>query len=156
MNEKLTSNLAKIKDPEAVENILCNYLFRFEVFVRETEAGGGWTLEMAGVGRGTGVGDSARGEPLALPTDQVPNPWQHPMPESPFAEMIALLQERGQEGFAAMLLDLAPFLETELKVRAVSDQADLHVAQEWLVRPGAQKLEHAEIRRSLFDTGGQG
>jgi hypothetical protein len=147
----LCSTRARVKDVEALRALLDGYYFEVDVLVEEGRHGGP-TLRVTG-----------EEWPLAVPADRYP-PDEPDFDEDPEAyerwhEEVyypwreAVLQRDGDEGFAALLLALAPHLETPLTVQVVDcEHHHFYGAQEWTVRPGAGSVE-VKMIEALDDCG---
>jgi hypothetical protein len=145
MSIELTSTKAKVRDAQKVREILESYALQ-GVDIELYEEGPGGTLEM-----GFQEGEPDWFEwPLALHRDQWP-------PENPDEELDEddwvetewdkRYEEKGEEGFLALLRDLAPCLETPLMILAVAK--DRHsptcAVQAWTVHPGSKDVERLDV-----------
>ncbi len=86
--------------------------------------------------------------PLALHRDQWPDEEEYPDEDSDEAELGETewdkrYEKKGEEGFLALLRDLAPFLETPLMILVVGRDHSFSTcaAQAWTVRPGRKKVK---------------
>jgi hypothetical protein len=155
MSVQLTSTNAKVNDPQTVRKILDSYALR-GVDIELCEEGSGGTLKMA-----FQEGDPDWWAwPLALHRDQWPDEEQYP-DEDQFdedelgededelgeTEWGKRYEEKGEEGFLALLRDLAPCLETPLMLLVVGKDhfTSFYSAQAWTVHPGSKNVETLDV-----------
>jgi hypothetical protein len=143
MSVELTSTTAKVNDPQTVRKILDSYALR-GVDIELREEGSGGTLEMA-----FQEGDPDLSErPLALHRDQWPDEEEYPAEEELDEDELGetewdnRYEEKGEEGFLALLRDLAPCLETPLMILVVGKECftSFYSAQAWTVHPGSKEV----------------
>ncbi len=136
MSVKLQSTAAKLSDAIGARQICDNYKFTF-------------SIEIASDGENPAIGTlgiSGKNWPAALPKEQVPPEDKDSDDESRFNALAALYEQKGEQGFAALLGDLAPCLETPFTIQATEyDFDEFHIAQEWIVQPGAKDVEIKKI-----------
>jgi hypothetical protein len=86
----------------------------------------------------------------ALKWDQVPDPEEFPDEDSYWEASCEVWQKEGKEGFLALLLEIAPYLESPLIILAVCDR-DLepgYSAQVWSVQPGTMEVKTLTVRHN--------
>ena len=129
MSANIKSTAAKLSDAIGAREICGKYRFNFSIAVcaaGENPATG--TLRISG-----------KNWPAALLQEQVPADDKDSDDESRFNALAMLYEQKGEEGFIALLRDLAPCLETPLTIQATEyNYAEFHIAQEWIVQPGAK------------------
>jgi hypothetical protein len=144
MSVMVTSTKAKVRDPEKVRAVLESYQWE-GIEVELHEGGQQWVLAMA-----FEEGDFDWWEwPLALHRGQWPSEDRYPDEEKWDEETLGetewdrAYEEKGAEGFLALLRDLAPYLETPLLILVtIRDISDHSVqSQAWSVHPGAKEVE---------------
>jgi hypothetical protein len=143
MSVELTSTKTKVNDPQTVRKILESYASQ-GVDIELYEEGPGGTLEMA----------FQEGEPdwfewpLALHRDRWPSedPDQE-LDEDEWGETEwdRRYEEQGEEGFLALLRDLAPHLATPLTLLRVAMDRGSCAAQAWTVHPGSKEVETLDV-----------
>jgi hypothetical protein len=145
MSIELTSTKAKVRDTQNVREILESYALQ-GVDIELYEEGPGGTLELAFQG-----GDPDWFEwPLALHRDRWPSedPDQE-LDEDEWGETEwdKRYEEQGEEGFLALLRDLAPCLETPLMLLVVGKDrfTSFYSAQAWTVHPGSKEVETLDV-----------
>jgi hypothetical protein len=137
MASVLVSTTVKVTDVQAVKGVLDNYYFNFDPEVEPREGAGAGTLTIAGH-------DSW---PEAVHVDEWADRQEFPDEDAWDDAMRRLLEERGEEGFVAMLGDLAPYLETPLTVvwhRILEGHFD--GAGQYTVWPGSPYVQVQTVR----------
>src|SRR4029077_21049542 len=132
MSVKLRSAAGKLNDAIRAGQTCAKYRYTFSLEIRadgENPATG--TLRISG-----------RNWPAALKKEQIPEDGKDSDDESRFNALAALYEQKGEQGFVALLLDLAPCLETPLTIQAIEyDFDEFHIAREWIIQPGARAVE---------------
>jgi hypothetical protein len=135
---KLKSTRPRLKDPEAVAEVLAGYTFESGAVILQAEEGGAATLEL--------VGD---GWPLAWRNEPRPVDEVLPVMVGRRTELAAdgVARERAR-GFIELLCGLAPYLENSLTVWAslFSSDGKFQGAREWSIAPGATRVEVMDIK----------
>jgi hypothetical protein len=88
--------------------------------------------------------------PLTLPRSRLPLTKDHPGKESWLAAVEAMGVAHGMDGFNALLLDLAPFLESDLDITALGG-VGLGNVPRWLVRPGAKVVQFRQEKSLISE-----
>jgi hypothetical protein len=147
MSVELTSTKVKVSDHRAVRKILDSYALR-GVEIELHEKGSGGTLELTFQERDPDWVEW----PLALHRDQWPDEEQHPDEELDEDELGETewdkrYDEKGEEGFLALLRDLAPCLETRLMILVVGKDrfTSFYSAQAWTVHPRSKQVETLNV-----------
>jgi hypothetical protein len=142
MSVTLKSTKAKVRDPEKVRAVLDSYALK-GVEIELREEGSGWFLEMA-----YHDGDPEWWEwPVAVRPEQLPSEEQYADEEAFDEAEDDVYEEKGHEGFLALLRDLAPHLESALLILFSLKTLNYydHAAQAWHVQPGATEVETLEV-----------
>lgn len=131
MPVELVSTTAKVNDVEKTWQVLSRYDYEGVTWLLRDEG----TLKFV---TGREPADESRQDwPHALTWDQVPNREDFSDEDSYYDAMYETFCERGDEGFLAALVELAPYLEAPLVILGAMDGG----ARAWLVLPGATKVE---------------
>jgi hypothetical protein len=139
MSVRLTSNKARIRDLQEVREILDSYEWD-NLDLTFQEEGAVWTLEI----HYHDYDLDAWERQVALRDEDLPSKVEYPDEDDHFDGESDLLKEKGDEGFLALLCELAAHLESLLVilVAVTSLIADnVSATQAWLVEPGAKEVE---------------
>jgi hypothetical protein len=129
------STKTKVNNVTAVQDILDNYWCGFEPQIEPEHAGTG-TLTLAGWDA----------DPQAVHVDQWPDDEEYPDEDDWDDAMQLVLEEKGNEGFVAMLRELAPYLQTPLTVVWHSIfEGHFGGAGQWTVQPGSPDVQVQEV-----------
>lgn len=137
MATSLTSNEAQIRDLQKVREISDNYENRnVEILLDEEKS----TLAMKYENEHPDLMEW----PEALHRDRWPTKEQFPDEEAWHDAWDELYEDKGKEGFLALLRDLARYLESPLVVLFTDWDSNGLVARVWNVQPGVKELEVLE------------
>jgi hypothetical protein len=136
MPATLQSTKARVTDVQAVKAVLARYWCDFKAHVVRRGAGAG-TLTLSG-----------GGSPEALLADEFPDRREYPHQDTWDDAVGDLAAAHGEERFAALLRDLAPYLETPLTViwHCTLDDGGFGGAGQWTVWPGSPHVQVQEVR----------
>jgi len=140
MSTKLTSTTAKVRDPQKVSKIFASYEVRgAEVELHEEKEG--WVLDMAF------KDESYDGWewPAALHRDQWPIQEEYADEDDWYDELDRRFDDQGDEGFLALLRDLAPTLETQLLILVAVRESAYSSARAWTVQPETREIQTLRI-----------
>jgi hypothetical protein len=132
----LESTKAKVRDVQAVKEVLDRYWYYFDPEI-ETQGG---------VGNGYLTLSGFDSWPEALRVEDWPDDEEYPDEDAWDDAMRHLLAEKGNEGFVAMLRELAPYLETPLTIvwhRIEGGEFD--GAGQWTVWPGSPYVQVQQV-----------
>jgi hypothetical protein len=129
----LNSTTAKVRDFNKVRDILCNYEWRCINFQLEKARGKKGTLAL------TRDNDDMDDWPEALKLEDLPCQEEFEDKDSWFDAEFEAFCEKGDEGFLALLNELAPFLETQLLILALQ-WPDFPQAVVWCVQPDCKDV----------------
>lgn len=140
MPAELKSNKAKIRSPEKVKEILDSYELDYvDINLHESEKE--CELEMSLLSNDPEAGPLA----WALSSDWLPDKEEFPDDDAWFEAVDDLMREKGDDGFLALLRDLAPYLETPLMILAAGHECRWSSARVLRVQPGHQDVEELYI-----------
>jgi hypothetical protein len=129
MIESTKGNVSNVK---AIKSILDSYWTEFEPIVVPNEGAESGSITISGH-------DSW---PSALHISEWPDSEEHTDDQDWDDAMSDLLEEKGEEGFLALLRDLAPYLETPLTIVWCDIfEGDFWGAAQWTVCPGSPDVE---------------
>jgi hypothetical protein len=140
MTSELVSTTARVRDPEQVRTILDSYLVD-GVEITLAQDGSDWVLRAA-------FEDADPNEfqrPVALHRGQLPDEQKYPDQNAWGDALDELLQERGGEGFEALLRDLAPHVETPLLLLYADWVGTGASATVWRAQPGTGEVETLDL-----------
>ena len=125
----------KTKDKEKVAEVLSGYELEGVQFLLDEQG----NLEVAV----ENVDGQEYGEewPRAVKKDQLPDRDKYPDQVSWWDAVFKVFSGRGDEGFEALLGELAPLLATPLIILASELISDSGSAQLWRIAPGASEVE---------------
>jgi hypothetical protein len=143
MSVTLKSNKAKVRDHDSVLIVLADYdLDGVEIDVKKENSS--WTLEMA-------YHDSdfnSLTAPRAVRLEEMPDPDEYSNDDDLYMAQQDTFDEKGGEGFLALLVDLAHYLESPLMI-LVADASLCggfgYAAQVLRIEPGGIEVESLEV-----------
>jgi hypothetical protein len=137
MASTLQSTKAKVTDVQAVQAVLDRYWCDFQAHVEPRDGAGAGTLTLSG-----------GGSPEALLADELPDRRAYPHQDTWDDAVGVLAAAHGEERFAALLRDLAPYLETPLTVlwHCTLDDGGFGGAAQWTVGPGSPHVQVQTVR----------
>jgi hypothetical protein len=134
MMAKTQSTTATVSNVGAVCALLDAYVLDVKVEVKADEGGVKGSLRVA----------DDDGWPAAMRRNFLPDPEDGPRQDYEDAERY-LLMEHGEHGFAGLLRELAPYLETPLTVLALRRAGGDSWARALTVRPGGAEVEVLQL-----------
>jgi len=141
--ERVSSNRATVRDLIAVCRIRNRYDHNLEIAAEPDLATGTYVLR---------ISDADERWPLAVREDVFH--VDERLDEEAYCEARdKVLEQHGDEGFVAFLLEVAPYVTSTLTVQAtaVGSGGEFFGAKEWTVKPGSKGVDIKEIR-PLEDT----
>jgi hypothetical protein len=142
MSVQLIITKAKASDSQKVREISKSYKFRGVELGIQDEAEGCFLI--------MSFNDKAYESfqwPAALHRDLWPHEEPNPDDEDKLGNNIwdKLFEEKGRDGFLALLQDLAPYLETPLLIVLVNGLPNRSSTSAWSVQPGVKEVQELEV-----------
>lgn len=135
------SSKAKVHDVEMLKKVLDSYAWPVDVNIDLREEDSGGILEVT-----YEDGDwDAWCSPTAVKVEDLPDPDLYPDDDHFFDAEFEVFEEKGNEGFLALLRELAQHLESPLQFLVANHSGINHAATVWLVHPGATDVETLEV-----------
>ena len=114
MLEKLDSNNVEIRSVKKLKGVLNSYVWEKNVKVAIEKKGSGWTLKFRYDGRD---GHSCNASAVAVvKLVDLPDPSEYPNEDDYRAAKNDVYRKKGEEGFLALLRDLAQYLKSQLMI----------------------------------------
>jgi hypothetical protein len=141
MSTTLTSSKAKVRNPKKVREILYSYDWDdFEIKLEKEDTG--WTLEVVSYEDNF----DAIMWPRAVKIEDLPDKDDYPDEDAYFDAEFEVYCDKGDEGFLALLQELAPHLESPLLILALEANTDFYpIAEVWRVEPGGKEVENMAV-----------
>jgi hypothetical protein len=139
MSIEVTSTKAKVRDPQKIQEILDSYEV-CGVGIKLQEEKDEWVLEMAFEDKDDESLDWWP-SPAALHLDQLPMDEEYPEEDDLFDEWDKRLGDQGDEGFLALLRDLATVIQTPLLILSANRDEEGSSAKVWSLQPGTKEVE---------------
>jgi hypothetical protein len=142
MAETVKSTRAKVRDAEKVREVLDAYAWD-GVEIKLQEEGSGWTLEMAYHDEEPGMVDW----PQAVKREELPSGDEDTDEDDLIEAQADVYDKKGDEGFLALLRELAAHFESPLLILAAAgpDGKFYSGAEVWRVEPGAKEVESLAV-----------